>query len=251
MHILCDEALARKQTIRSTSAILFRLTVIAFVASLMSACVPVPKQTFLNVELAQQINRIAMVGPANPSQYQVLISLRPSSFTVVPTPLPAVIPHYPRSETPDFNDAMRDQRLRLGDDLKNAIASALSKIGYQVDKSNAPAHPELASPSDATLNLEIISAGYGPLGSDGVSCSPFFVLDARLEDKSRKILFRQRYYYGEGAAISGVIAIAPDKRFSFLNSSGVITDPETAAQGIRAGVPFIAIEIARRLAKKR
>jgi hypothetical protein len=146
-----------------------------------------------------------------------------------------------------LTDAMQTAGFHLGEELKLAIADALLTAGHTVV-------PAEAKDADVRLVTAIVprSAGYSDavLGDD---LMPGFTVRVFLMDvKSNRILFTSRFFYGqtaEAAQARGTRIVYPDARYRFTSVDALLSDPQSAAAGIRAGVVPVAAEIAKAVAR--
>jgi hypothetical protein len=142
-------------------------------------------------------------------------------------------------EGKSFAEAMAAQNLHLGAELFAALRSALMRGGFSVG-SNADAI--------LTAGIEPGSVQYTdqPLGDD---LMPSYAVTLTLKDaKTGMVLLDTRILYGETSG-DGVRAIYPDARYRFTSPGAVMADPVSAAEGLRAGLPLIAAEIAKLAAR--
>jgi hypothetical protein len=150
-----------------------------------------------------------------------------------------------RKDGVTFEDMLSDAGLKLGAEMKAAVAQTLRDGGYQiVDSSDADAVFEgkigEAPPDFTPLYVQI-----------GESFRPSYSFDARLKDtRTGNTVFHQFYEYrnNELSPLDGTVLIRPNSRYAF-SLKEIATDPKGAADGLRAAIPKITGSLAVLLKK--
>lgn len=149
----------------------------------------------------------------------------------------------------DFAALMAGQNLRLGSELKAAVAQTLRSDGYEVIENDA------AGPADAVLEMKLAGAppNFAPLYEAAAgNYEPEFSAEATLRDtKTKHKLFFELYVYRDNSIkpIDGSILIRPDPKYGFRTAKELFDNPELAAEGFRAPIPIIAQSIGSALKK--
>ena len=153
----------------------------------------------------------------------------------------------------DFNTEMQSLNLNMGQAVRSAIAQALTNDGYQVSEATV-VHPaadlisnydNVEQKADGILDAAIMVAGYAGSRANQSSFAPLLIVLVRMVDtKSHKIIFTQGYTYSPDSTVA-----VSDARFTFEDGKVLLSNPQLAADGLRTGVPMLAMLIQRDLAK--
>lgn len=146
----------------------------------------------------------------------------------------------------EFNTVLTDAGLKLGAELKTAIAQTLRDDGYQVTD---------ADDADAVFEGKIgaVPPNWAPMyEAAGAGFKPEFSLETRLKDaKTKKSLFHQFYIYRDNSIspMDGTILIRPDAKYEFGSVDELVKDSKRAADGMRAAIPPITQSLSALLKK--
>jgi hypothetical protein len=214
--------------------------------------------------LHERVQRIVLVGPANPIEYRLnaldlgSVVLTSVGF-VAGGAIGGVMVGLGTDRHPDPALSPEAQTtLRLGEELGDALAAALQSSGYLVTRSafaREKADELLRDPAavpgdeDAILDVAIETAMYEELLFGPIY--PNVMVRVRLtERKSGATLYRENFRCSrwEHAALVAV-DVQVDKQYSFPSSRAVLDDPAKAVAGFRACVPLLAGKIQAALAK--
>ena len=144
---------------------------------------------------------------------------------------------------PSFAQAMADQDVHLGAELRTAIAEALlTKRLKVIPADGQKAHYRL----DVAIPVHTVT--YSDTAKDD-SLLPGFVALVMVRDmRTGEIRARDRIVYGR-TDIESAHTLECDERFRFASEDALLADPKAAADGLRAGVAAMAQEIAAILAR--
>jgi hypothetical protein len=138
-----------------------------------------------------------------------------------------------------FAEAMAEQNLHLGAELFERLRQNLTRAGFA-----------LSAPAAAEAVLQVAFSPAEALYSDaalGDDLMPSFAVSVRLSDaRTRNLITGETVYYGQGEN-GAAHTLYPDARYRFTSPDALIADPQAAAEGLRAGLPLIADEIAAAL----
>lgn len=181
-----------------------------------------------------RIHAIALAAIAEPSTYRIVSSVTDAgqydSRTFVTGGGKPAKP---------FAEAMAEQNLHLGVELFERLRGNLTRAGFA-----------LSAPAAADAVLQIAFSPAEALYSDaalGDDLMPSFAVSFRLTDaRTRDLIAAETVFYGQSDA-GAPHALFPDARYRFTSPDALIADPQAAAEGLRAGIPLIADEIAAAL----
>jgi hypothetical protein len=230
-----------------TDALQFRrrailLPALLLAAALLAACTAVPLPGTVD------LRTIRLAPIAEPLRYDLNVFAAPGMGLRLGTHEAVLARDIARPPTPGdkdaaFTAALRDRAgLHLGAELAEALGQAITAAGIRLAADGAPA--------DATLFIELLYAGYAE--QPFRPYTPLLLIEARLvadgaDGDTGPLLFRQRYNYGRHTYLHDDVRLAPDPRFSHAAEAALLAAPEAAAEGLRAALPLIARDVARRL----
>lgn len=134
---------------------------------------------------------------------------------------------------PSLSQKMAEQNLRIGDELAQAMESALKQRGYNASVAAVPQSPT------TRIVFIIEEAGYerrvwGKVG-------PKLTVRVRLLDAvSGSNLWRDTYKYDLVAMTIGWTMLRPPEQYGFKEPGDVLAQPGLAVEGLRTGIRMIA-----------
>ena len=207
----------------------------------LSGCAP-PGSVMLDRGAASTIHNVVIVGPPEP-RYLVLGSGAPVAFALGGAIVGAAITN---ALSADFNDQMKEMNVHIADELRRSLADALKNEGYGVTQNVVERfganllfnYSNLGESSDAILDAWLI-ADYSAGGLSSAALSPVLELRVRLVDsKTHKTLFGKGYTYDLKSPM-----FPADPRYTFPDRQSLSSNPQLAAEGLRAGIPLIVAQL--------
>jgi hypothetical protein len=234
---------------------MLRYAIALFGGLLAAACASTQE---FSPEAAARIQTIA-VAPIDEPEYHVIGNSIPASSA------DGNVFGY-RIDRTRFAAAMMSQNLRVGVALRDALVNALQQRGYTVRVADIarqrPGYPlsneQLSTiDADAVLDIYGVIAGYTDDAPPiRLAATPQWVPHVGsprirlLDPKTGAVLFNSGYFYGPPPTIGEANPeLLADPRHIFASYDALIANPTVAAEGIRAGIPKIAAEVGRALAK--
>lgn len=181
------------------------------------------------------VNRIAIIGPENPTEIRLEVGGWASAIGVAMGGAVggALAASKENGQMPILAD------FRLGDEMKTAITKALEEDGYTIV-------PE--DQADAVLILKMGDCKYvrrvwGLIG-------PRITMESELRDRlTGKRLFSRDYKY-DMHTLGMTGQLTPEDKYGFDTIEDVQAHPDVVAAGLRAALPMIAEDMKAALKKK-
>jgi hypothetical protein len=221
----------------------FTILLAALIASSLAGCAA----SNLSTTDVLAIKSIAIEATANPTHFGLAVgdvgtaiaegvAIGPGASAGI---LAGSLAGSAKAET--LTDVLAPQNLRLGDELPEAVGSALKRDGYDIGMLK----PMAIATSDAVLDLQFFESTYerhvwGKIGSH-------LVIATTLRDRiSRRKLFYRIYRYDmHMISIPPTLGLTPKDEYGFDEPDQVLTHPDIVAAGFRAAIPMIAADIAQ------
>ena len=225
----------------------------AILAWTLAACGTLPAQNFEHSSRAS-VKRVEVVPIGTPEHTQVRI-MNPigAGFGVVGN---LVESRRAAGATQEMEGVLASAHFDFRDSLANAIAQAVSKVGFSINRlaGSRPdnEHSRFLSQYphekkvDAYLDVYATYVGFEAPQSS-TAYRPRLELSARLvRAKDNQILFQDRIVYGclENTDEDAVL-VAADEKLSFRNRAALQVDPDKTARALQSAIDATAWELAK------
>lgn len=212
-------------------------------------------------ESLADVKKIVLLGPLEPNYYfattqesrdDAMMASLIMGGGILPLMLASGMSESPLERKIEENIA----EVQLGAELRNALKARLESEGYEVSfasvrKRKADAlltkYTGVRFPGDAYLDVAIVLTGYNDLYAKAVC--PSIYLKARLVTKqTQHEIYETTYEYSCKERGTEYLKVLPvDAKYRFADPKAAADNAELTREGLLAGVPLIADEIAEAL----
>jgi hypothetical protein len=224
-----------------------RLVVVLLLLSVVG-CANIPKQPY-NKEANRSIQQITLIEPAANPDYSVVNLGHPAqSFGLIGAIIAA---GQISAKTNEFSKQVKSRGFDLTAEFKAALTAELEKAGYRVQLLKLPrAKAEFLPkydgvPAGAHAILDtVIEAGYYCAASNS-DYIPTIRSQVRLvKPNGKQLLYQEAVSYGYEQGAKEAISIPAEKKYFFQDFNAISAKVDLALEGMRAGIPLVAKQIA-------
>ena len=216
-------------------------------------CANIPKQAY-NKEANRSIQQITLIEPAANPDYSVVNLGHPGqSFGLIGALIAA---GQISAKTTEFSKQVKSRGFDLPAEFKAALIAELEKAGYSVQvlklaRTKAeflPKYDGVPAGTQAILDT-VVEAGYYCAASNSEYIPTLRSSVRLLTPDGKQLLYQDAISYGYEQGAKEAISIPAEQKYFFEDFDAISAKVDLALEGMRAGIPMVARQIAADLTR--